>query len=671
MSIGFNKHYLTKGGTPWFPVMGEIHYSRLPENEWSEALYKMKAGGVNIAACYTIWIHHEEEEGVWDFNERRNLRRFLDTASNCGMYVFLRIGPWCHAEVRNGGFPDWLLKKDFKPRTNDESYFFYVEKFYKKIFEQAEGLFIKDNGPVIGVQIENEYGHCHGLTGMDGEEHMKRLTRMAKEIGYDAPIYTATGWGGAVTGGLLPVMGGYCDAPWDQRLTEIEPSGNFIFTHERNDHNIGSDLGQGAGLTFNPDDFPYLTAELGGGLQVTKHRRPVARPADAAAMSIVKMGSGANLLGYYMYHGGVNPKGRLSTLQESRETGYLNDLPVKSYDFRAPLGAYGQINGSYKELKMIAMFTADFGSELCKMPSLIPDNNPLKPDDDVNLRYSFRHNGQWGFVFFNNYVRGRKRPDFESVSVTVPEIGLKLPEFSVLSGCFGFYPFNMPVTGGAIHFAEATPLCTVNSTTVLYGKNIECDSSADVLLISREDGLNAYKIKLTDEHLLISSYPVIPDENGWYILAEGDITLKAYPAFPQIPEGFTESGTDGKFTLYTNQISEDTASCRITKVTDTNFRVDILNLSTDAYEYRLVLDYLAESAKAFIDGNFIYDDFWADGSMLMALGRHGFPKAIDLELTPLYADTPVYLETWPDDIPERGVCTLDGAKLIKVVKVPL
>lgn len=109
---------------------------------------------------------------------------------------------------------------------------------------------MSDDGPVAMIQIENEYGHVGGRTGEEGEAHMRMLRQVAKEVGLKVPIYTATGWGGAVTGGMLPVMGGYCEAPWDQRLTEIEPSGNYLFTEERNDHNIGSDHGIGVGITL-------------------------------------------------------------------------------------------------------------------------------------------------------------------------------------------------------------------------------------------------------------------------------------------------------------------------------------------------------------------------------------------------------------------------------------
>lgn len=182
-NYGYTKDYLTKNGEPWFPVMGEFHFSRYPEQYWKESVYKMKAGGVDIVSTYVFWIHHEEIEGEYDFSGQRNLRKFTETVKDCGMKMFLRIGPWCHGEVRNGGFPDWLLKKEYEPRTNQEEYFAEVKKYYGEIAKQVEGLLWKDNGPIIGMQIENEYGHCGGLQGEEGEIHMKRLTCIAKEVG--------------------------------------------------------------------------------------------------------------------------------------------------------------------------------------------------------------------------------------------------------------------------------------------------------------------------------------------------------------------------------------------------------------------------------------------------------------------------------------------------------
>lgn len=667
--FGYNNQYLTKDGKPWFPVMGEVHYSRLPENEWRETLYKMKAGGVTVVSAYTIWIHHEEIRGEWDFSGQRNLREFIKAVKSCGLYLFLRIGPWVHAEVRNGGFPDWLLCGDFTPRTNDERYFYEVKRFYEKIHEQARGFFYSDGGPVIGVQIENEYGHCGGLKGEDGEEHMRRLTKISKETGFDTPLYTATGWGGAVTGGLLPVMGGYCDAPWDTRITEIEPSGNYIFTHERNDHNIGSDLGIGAGLTFDTAKFPYLTAELGGGLQVTKHRRPVARARDISAMGVVKLGSGVNLLGYYMYCGGVNPDGKKSTLQESRDTGYLNDLPVKNYDFRAPVGAYGQLGGSFKELKLLGMFAADFGEALCGMPAFTPDDNPLDPCDSEHLRYSLRHNGKWGFLFFNNYLRRMKRPDFKNVRLAVQDLNLTLPSIDVNAGEFGFYPFNMPVSGGVVRFAEASPLCVINGTTILYGKSM--DATGDVMLISRDDALNAYKIKLETEHLVICESPVLPDDNGYYIrLSRNTAILKVYPKLPRVPDGFLETGADGKFAVYTMTVAGDKAVCDVERRSGTGYRITLSQLDPNAHDYLLHVRYSAESLNVMVGEKLVYDDFWADGGMCMGLMRHGFPDKLEVELAPLSADAKIFLEEWPHT--QNGkACSLEAASLERIMNIQL
>ena len=295
----FDNISFLRDGKRWLPIMGEIHYSRYPKNLWHESLLKMKAGGIDIASTYVFWIHHEEIEGKYDFSDNRDLNYFLKTCKECGIKLWLRIGPWVHGEARNGGFPDWQLKKEFEPRTNDERYFYIVEKWYKVIYKQVSNYLHSKKfpqNPIIGIQIENEYGHVGGLSGESGDYHMKRLIKIAKKIGFTTPFCTATGWGGAQTGGLIPVMGGYCDAPWDPRTTEIEPSGNYIFTYERNDQNIGSDYGLGEGVTFDYSKFPYLTAELGGGLQMTKYRRIVTAPKDIAAISIVKIGSGVNLL---------------------------------------------------------------------------------------------------------------------------------------------------------------------------------------------------------------------------------------------------------------------------------------------------------------------------------------------------------------------------------------
>lgn len=566
---GFTPEYMTKDGKPWFPVMGELHYSRYPHQYWKEALCKMKAGGVDVVSSYVIWIHHEEIEGEYDFSGDRNLRAFAEACRDTGVRFMLRIGPWSHAEVRNGGFPDWLLQKPFESRTNDEAYFAVVDTWYRRIFSEVDGLLwspSQPENPIIGVQIENEYGHCGGLSGEEGEAHMRRLAELAKAAGFIVPLYTATGWGGAVTGGLLPVMGGYCDAPWDQRTTEIEPSGNYVFTHERNDHNIGSDYGFGTGITFDMTKFPYLTAELGGGLQMTDHRRTVATAEDIGAMSLVKLGSGVNLLGYYMYHGGTNPDGKLTTLQESRATGYLNDLPEKNYDFRAPIREYGQMSDTLKELKLLTYFVHDFNDELCRTKAFIPEDNPLKPANTTNLRYSFRSNGKSGWLFINNYVRHQQMIPRLDTDITIPENiteeSITFRGLTVRDRDYFFLPFNMKCGNGIIKTAQVTPFCKINvtgadgkpeETTVFYARNNECccrdlitfqdgTEEKNILVLTREDARCAWKT--SSGALLITRGAFYQDGNGHDVITGRNfVKFFVYPELETVPDYFEYKGT--------------------------------------------------------------------------------------------------------------------------------
>jgi len=112
----------------------------------------------------------------------------------------------------------------------------------------------------------------------------------------------------------------------------------------------------GKGGAQDPPDagkYPYLTCEIGGGMMNSYHRRILVNPRDAESTTLIKLGSGSTLPGYYMYHGGVNPEGKLSTLMESQATGYWNDMPVKNYDFQGPLGQYGQIREQYHRLRRL------------------------------------------------------------------------------------------------------------------------------------------------------------------------------------------------------------------------------------------------------------------------------------------------------------------------------
>ncbi len=469
--LGMNDRYLTLDGKPWLPVMGEFHFTRVPEAQWEEEILKMKESGVSIIATYVIWIHHEEIEGQFDWSGRRNLRHFVQLCAKHGMYVYPRIGPWAHGEVRNGGFPDWLLQKTSKTRQIDPVYLSYVQKFYAQIGLQLKGLLWKDGGPVIGIQLENEYAQ-RGPNA--GEAYILQLKKMAVDAGIDVPIYSVTGWDNAVVphGQTIAVFGGYPDQPWLASLENLPPQEVYVF---RLKSRVTGNMGM-AGAAAPPGqaakkyDFPFITAEMGGGVEDTYNRRPVIQPDDVAAMVPVMLGSGVNLYGSYMFQGGENPDGKLTTLQESQATNYPTDVPVKSYDFQAPLGEFGQEREVFRKLKVFNYFMKEFGSELAPMETHAPNAVPTGPTDLSVARIMVRSKGDSGFLFFNNYVRGTSMPqrDGFQIHIKLPSGTLALPTHPIdlPTGVYGIWPFNMQVGPLLLRYATAQPFTRLQNGKV-------------------------------------------------------------------------------------------------------------------------------------------------------------------------------------------------------------
>lgn len=464
--LGVNSRYLTRDGKPWFPVMGEFHYTRTPAAQWERELRKMKAAGIDVVSSYIIWNHHEEQEGQFDWSGRRDLRRFVELCKKVGLDVVIRIGPWAHAEVRFGGIPDWVV--DAMPtRGNDPQYMGYVDRFYSQIGRQVKGLLWKDGGPVIGVQIENEYN----LRGAGhGAEHISALKRLALAAGLDVPLYTVTGWDGTVypQREVTPMFGGYVDEPWAKSARELPPKETHAF---RFGTRVSGDLGaQTAGARtgtadLETDKTPFFGAEYGAGLPFMYRRRPVVSADDIASMLPVQLGSGVNLLGYYMFHGGRNPEGR-TWLEESTATGGYNDLPLINYDFQAPLGPDGQEREVLQRLRPFHWFLHDFGSRLATMtvrkPELVPDG----PADLKTPRFSVRSNGDAGFVFFNNHVRQYAMAPQHDVrfSVKLPGETLVFPAkpLEIADGDYFIWPFNFDMDGVKLRYATAQPMARID-----------------------------------------------------------------------------------------------------------------------------------------------------------------------------------------------------------------
>ncbi|WP_369034671.1 beta-galactosidase [Streptomyces adonidis] len=464
--IAVTSRWFTRGGRPWFPVSGEFHYSRYPAGEWEEELLKMKAAGVTAVASYLIWIHHEEIEGRIRFDGDRDLRRFAELCARHGLDFIPRIGPWSHAEVRNGGLPDWLLTRTTAPRTDDPDYLGPVHRWFTAIAEQLKGLDRAHGGPIVAIQVENEL--------YDQPGHLLTLKRMAQEAGLSAPLWTSTAWGGVQLppDELLPLYGGYTETfwtEWDGGWSDTCRK-HFFFTHQRDDEGIGADLRPTTVRGGEPaptDRFPWATCELGGGMAVAYHRRPRVDAADIGALGLTKIGCGSVWQGYYMFHGGTNPAGELSTLQESHATDYPNDLPVLTYDFQAPLGEYGQYRPSYDELRLQHLLLADFGERIAPMESVLPEEQPAGQDDRETLRWAVRSDGDSGFLFVNNHQPHEPLPDHPDTSFTVafpdgPELTVPSAPVTVPQGAYFCWPLRLDVAGLRLDWATAQPVCTVD-----------------------------------------------------------------------------------------------------------------------------------------------------------------------------------------------------------------
>lgn len=454
--IGVNSRWLEWNGRPWLPVMGEFHYSRCPAERWEEELRKIRAGGITLLATYVFWIHHEETEGIFDWSGQRDLRRFLETCRAVGLRVCLRIGPFCHGECRNGGVPDWLYGQPFEIRSNDPRYLAIADRLYRQIFTQTRGLFFKEGGPIVAVQIENEYLSTGApwetthfpdtewqTAGAGGEDHMGRLQDLAKQAGFDPTLWLCTGWGLTrfPPDRFLPMFGAYAYYGWQDDPENHEKSGGYVY------RDMWTQAHQPP-KAYDPLRAPYACCEIGGGMQVFYRHRPIVPPASVEAMNNVFLANGSNLMGTYVYHGGVNPDAARGFLNEHR-------VPRKSYDFQAPLGEFGQRREHYDRLRRLYLFLRHAGEGLAPAAPLLPEGQPLvQPADLRSLRAAVRADGEGrGFLFLCNFQDHAEMPEKPDVRVALrtprgedrifPAVG----RLDLAPGSSLILPFNLDLGG--------------------------------------------------------------------------------------------------------------------------------------------------------------------------------------------------------------------------------
>jgi hypothetical protein len=444
--LSINQQCIELNGKPWIPVAGEFHYVRYPRRDWLTELRKMKAGGINVVSTYVFWIYQEEQKGVWDWRGRRNLRAFLKDCQKVGLLAVVRMGPWDHGEVRNGGFPNWVEHSGVHLRSNDPRFIAMVKPLYRQIARQMRGLLWKNGGPVMAVQLDNE---CPDLA------YLYHLKSIARRFGVDVPFYTMTGWNNAPAPNwqLLPMFGAYADGFWTNAPHGFV--GYYAFTPVRSPR----DQKQFA-------RFPYVCCEIGGGMASSYAHRIWINGNDIGALSLAELADGSVWQGYYMYQGGWDLRGKLSYLNETLATQHYNDLPYINYDFQAPLGACGQQRPQYNLLRQQALFLHDFGPQLALMPAIMPKRATGKYSRDL-LHWDVRSNGTNGYIFFNNYQYEHPLPAKHDVQFILHQTDgtLRVPArpMTIPAGSYGWWPVNMNCGGVTIRYATVEPLCHIQS----------------------------------------------------------------------------------------------------------------------------------------------------------------------------------------------------------------
>lgn len=621
--ISFTNYYMELDRKPFFGVSGEMHFCRVSPDQWEDAVLKMKAGGINIISTYVFWIVHEEEEGIFRFDGCRDVRKFLEICQKHGMMVIMRIGPFDHGEFRNGGLPDWLYGKPYDVRDNNPGFLEATRKFFRALHDQMDGHYFSQGGCIVGTQIENEYQHSSapweittGVSsewvngGTSGEEYMLALKRIMQEEGIITPFYTTTSWGGAVTPveEALPLWGGYSYQPWIfyNRTGEHPATPEYIY---RDNHNNANPKTYNFEPTYAPESRPYACCEMMGGMMCSYNYRFQMDMRAIDALANTKLGSGCNLLGYYMYKGGTNPTGL--------RTPYLNESQVskRSYDYQAALGEFGQVRESYGRLKALHLFCQTFADVLAEAKTVLPDHmHDLQPDDLGPLRYCVRVKDDTGFLFVNNF-----QDHIDMVERREECVKLQLPSgevtfrFSIAAGENAVLPFGVMLGDVRLDWATAMPMAHIGDTWFFMAPD---GMKPSYCIGSREYAVQPGEILHVDGLTLVTL--TREDANHFYLLG-GKAYLCDKPLMldGSILRAETDDGlvtlrtwTDDAWQLRTLGEKRDKVQAAFRQVGIGRYVVDVPQEALTGHKQVLLrLNYVGDIGHAFINGQMINDNF--------------------------------------------------------------
>lgn len=303
--VTFDERSVLVDGSRMLLACGSVHYPRSTRAMWPVLLQRSRELGLNTITTYVFWDVHETSRGVFNFSGERDLGHYLDLCQQQGLDVFLRVGPYVCAEWNFGGFPAYLRDEPgITIRTMNRPYTARVEAFFQRLAEVVRPRLASNGGPVILVQVENEYANVAKRYGEAGQAYLRWIIELATRVGF-AGVPTTTCQGGA--------------------QGAIETSNGSVITPERI-----------ATLRKTHPGTPLLWSELyPSWYRVWGGKNPV--PRDLRSLSgaildfISRGGSGFN---YYMWQGGTN---------FDRTSMYLQ---TTSYDYDAPLDEYGNVTES-------------------------------------------------------------------------------------------------------------------------------------------------------------------------------------------------------------------------------------------------------------------------------------------------------------------------------------
>ena len=321
-------------GKPFVVKAAEVHYPRIPRPYWEHRIKMCKALGMNTLCLYVFWNIHEQREGEYDFTGQNDVAEFCRLAQKNGMYVIVRPGPYVCAEWEMGGLPWWLLKKkDIKLRERDPYFMERVRLFEKEVGKQLGSLTIENGGPIIMVQVENEYGSY----GID-KPYVSEIRDIVRQSGFDKVALFQCDWSSNFTNNGLD------DLTWTM---------NF---------GTGANIdNQFRRLKELRPDAPLMCSEFWSGWFDKWGARHETRPADDMVAGIDEMLSKGISFSLYMTHGGTS----FGHWAGANSPGFAPD--VTSYDYDAPINEWGLPTEKYWTLRK-TMEKYNDGKKLAAVP---------------------------------------------------------------------------------------------------------------------------------------------------------------------------------------------------------------------------------------------------------------------------------------------------------------